>query len=201
MNSQTHPLGDMKKNLSDFVVLNKNALSTELCDLAVQELETSAGWRQHVFNKYENGQIIEVRSDTDPLQHDANLPTSPPALMEAYWKTIHKYVATDVGYSWFPSWQGFDPLKFLKYTPDTEMRKHCDHIHSMFDGQKRGVPILTVIAQLNDGFEGGEFVMFDDEVIDFGKGDILVFPSLFMYPHTVNKVTAGVRYSASTWVF
>jgi predicted 2-oxoglutarate/Fe(II)-dependent dioxygenase YbiX len=191
----------MKKNLSDFVVLNKNALSTELCDLALQELTDSNGWRKHVFNKYENGQIIEVHSDADPLQHDANLPTAIPPMMEAYWKAIHKYVAQDTGYEWFPSWQGFDPLKFLQYTPNTEMRKHCDHIHSMFDGHKKGVPILTVIAQLNDDFKGGAFVLFDDEVIDFGKGDILIFPSSFMFPHTVQKVTEGARFSAATWVF
>ena len=191
----------MKKNLSDFVVLNKGAISSELCDLTMQELSASTQWRQHVFNRYENGQIIEVTSDTDPMQHSANLPTVMPLLMEAYWKVIHKYIATDTGYSWFPSWQGFDPLKFLQYTPNTEMRKHCDHIHSMFDGQKKGVPILTVIAQLNDDFEGGEFVLFDDERVDFAKGDILVFPSSFMFPHTVEKVTKGSRYSASTWVF
>lgn len=191
----------MKKNLSDFVVLNKHAISPELCDLAVSELEASQGWRKHVFNKFENGQIIEVHSDADPLQHDANLPTAIPALMEIYWKTIHKYISADTGYEWFPSWQGFDHLKFLQYTPNTEMRKHCDHIHSMFDGQKKGVPILTVIAQLNDDFKGGEFVMFDDQVIEFGKGDILVFPSSFMFPHTVKKVTEGARFSASTWVF
>lgn len=191
----------MKKNLSDFVVLNKNAISNDLCDLTVQELEASSGWRRHVFNKFENGQIFEITSDHDPQQHDANLPTVIPTLMEIYWKAIHKYIAQDTNYSWFTSWQGFDPLKFLQYTPNTEMRNHCDHIHSMFDGQKKGIPILTVIAQLNDGFSGGEFTMFDDEPIGLAKGDILVFPSSFMFPHTVQKVTEGVRYSASTWVF
>jgi predicted 2-oxoglutarate/Fe(II)-dependent dioxygenase YbiX len=71
----------------------------------------------------------------------------------------------------------------------------------MFDGQKKGIPVLTVIGLFNDNFKGGEFVLFDDEIIPMEKGDILVFPSIFLYPHTVQKVTEGVRYSGSSWVF
>ena len=191
----------MKKNLYDFVILNKSVISDELCDLTVQELEASSGWKPHVFNTYVDGQLLEISSEHDPNQHDARLPTVIPSLMEVYWKTIYKYIAEDIKYDWFTSWQGFDHLKFLQYTPNTEMRNHCDHIHSMFDGQKKGVPILTVIGQLNNDFSGGDFTMFDNESIKLDKGDILIFPSSFMFPHTVQKITEGVRYSASTWVF
>ena len=40
------------------------------------------------------------------------------------------------------------------------MAEHCDHISSLFDGQIKGIPMLSVVGQLNDNFEGGEFVMF-----------------------------------------
>lgn len=192
----------MKKNLSDFVILNKSVISNELCDLTVQELETSSDWKRHVFKDYVDGQSFEIISDHDPIQHTGNLTTSVISpLMDIYWKTIYKYIVEDIKYDWFTSWQGFDPLKFLQYTPNTEMRNHCDHIHSMFDGQKKGVPILTVIAQLNNDFTGGEFNMFDNEHIGLEKGDILIFPSSFMFPHVVQKITEGVRYSATSWVF
>lgn len=192
----------MKKNLSDFVILNKSAISNELCDLTVHELEASSDWKRHVFKNYVDSQLFEIISDHDPIQHTGNLTTSVISpLMDIYWKTIYKYIVEDIKYDWFTSWQGFDPLKFLQYTPNTEMRNHCDHIHSMFDGQKKGVPILTVIAQLNNDFTGGEFTMFDNEHIGLEKGDILIFPSSFMFPHTVQKITEGVRYSATSWVF
>ena len=32
-------------------------------------------------------------------------------------------------------------------------------------------------------------------------GDILLFPSNFMYPHEVKEVTKGVRYSFVRWAF
>ena len=191
----------MKKNLSDYVILNKGAIPEDLCNRTIKELEESPNWRQHTFTRYEKDKLAQVTSDADPMQHDADFLAVIPELMEIYWKTIYKYVAEDTGFKWFPSWQGFDSLKFVQYNPKTEMRKHCDHIHSMFDGQKKGVPILTLVAQLNDDFKGGEFILFDDEVIDFGKGDILVFPSSFLFPHEVKRITEGVRYSASTWVF
>ena len=191
----------MKKNLSDFVILNKNVISDEICDLTVRELEASSEWRRHVFDSYVEGQLVKITSDHDPRQHDATLPTAMPYLMEIYWKAIYKYISEDINYDWFTSWQGFDHLKFLQYEPNTEMRNHCDHIHSIFDGQKKGVPILTVIGLLNDGFSGGEFTMFNDEPMGLSKGDVLIFPSSFMFPHTVQKITEGVRYSASSWVF
>ena len=30
---------------------------------------------------------------------------------------------------------------------------HADHIHSMFDGEKKGIPILSVLGVLNDDYE------------------------------------------------
>jgi hypothetical protein len=192
----------MKKNLSDFVSLNKNVISHDLCDITVKELEESSGWREHTFARYDNGERIDYTTEEDPQQHiDPSALTVIPDLIQVYWNVIYKYIAEDHVASWHNSWAGFEPLKFLRYTPDTGMRKHCDHVHSMFDGQKKGIPVLTVIGLFNDNFKGGEFVLFDDEVIPMEKGDILVFPSIFLYPHTVQKVTEGVRYSGSSWVF
>lgn len=37
------------------------------------------------------------------------------------------------------------------------MRKHYDHIHSIFDGQRKGIPVLSMLGILNNDYEGGEF--------------------------------------------
>jgi predicted 2-oxoglutarate/Fe(II)-dependent dioxygenase YbiX len=53
---------------------------------------------------------------------------------------------------------------------------------------------------LNDDFEGGEFVFFNKELkYKLEKGDAIMFPSNFMYPHEVMPVTQGTRYSIITW--
>ena len=35
----------------------------------------------------------------------------------------------------------------------------------------------------------------------FKTGDVLIFPSNFMYPHRVTEVKRGIRYSAISWVW
>ena len=43
--------------------------------------------------------------------------------------------------------------------------------------------------------------MFDDYVIELKQGDVLMFPSVFLYPHRVNPVTKGVRDTFVSWVW
>ena len=71
----------------------------------------------------------------------------------------------------------------------------------MTPGHTIGIPTLSIVGLLNDDFEGGEFVMFDDMKFDLKKGDVLVFPSNFLYPHKVDKVTKGVRYAYVSWAW
>jgi predicted 2-oxoglutarate/Fe(II)-dependent dioxygenase YbiX len=70
----------------------------------------------------------------------------------------------------------------------------------MFDGERKGIPILSVLGVLNDDYEGGEFYLIDEKT-DLSKGDIIIFPSNFMYPHKVEPVTKGVRYSYISWIW
>ena len=81
------------------------------------------------------------------------------------------------------------------------MHWHADRVQQMFDGERKGIPTLSVVGLLNDDFEGGEFIMFEDEKISLKQGDILIFPSTFMYPHKVTQITKGVRYSFVSWVW
>jgi predicted 2-oxoglutarate/Fe(II)-dependent dioxygenase YbiX len=81
------------------------------------------------------------------------------------------------------------------------MKPHCDHIHSLFDGEQKGIPMLSVVASLNDDYEGGDFIMWEDQKLELPAGSIIVFPSNFMFPHSVNTVTSGIRYSFVSWVW
>ncbi len=82
----------------------------------------------------------------------------------------------------------------------TMMREHYDHIHSIFDGKMKGVPLVSIVANLNDDYEGSEFYC-RGEKIELKTGDILLFPSNFMYPHEVRETTKGTRYSFVSWAF
>jgi predicted 2-oxoglutarate/Fe(II)-dependent dioxygenase YbiX len=116
---------------------------------------------------------------------------------------IREYIE-NLNFIWFRGWEGYSPIKFIRYLPGQEMTVHCDLIHSMFDGVRKGIPILSMIGHLNDDYEGGETYFFDDkngEKVDTKQGDLLIFPSSFLFPHYVTPVTKGVRYSYVSWVW
>jgi len=86
-----------------------------------------------------------------------------------------------------------------RYNVSTRMRPHFDHINSLFDGQKKGIPVLSIVGLLNDDFEGGDFLFFENYNISLQKGDIVIFPSNFLFPHGVSDITNGTRYSIVQW--
>lgn len=89
-------------------------------------------------------------------------------------------------------------LRFNKYAPGSYMKEHQDHIHSIFDGNEKGIPILSIVGNLNDDFEGSEFICRDKRVA-MGKGDVILFPSNFMFPHRVTDCLKGERISFVGW--
>ena len=59
---------------------------------------------------------------------------------------------------------------------------------------------VSVVAYLNDGYEGGEVGFPEFGVSTKPKaGDVLVFPSSFAYRHSVKPVVSGVKYAAANW--
>jgi len=65
-------------------------------------------------------------------------------------------------------------------------------------GDKVSERHLSISICLNNEYEGGEFV-FDlpsgKYVVPQNIGDAVIFPSNFMFPHQVNKITKGIRYA------
>ena len=57
---------------------------------------------------------------------------------------------------------------------------------------------MTGIVFLNNDYEGGEFKLFDDTIIEPEIGRLVIFPSFA--GHEVKPVTKGVRYTSVCWV-
>lgn len=187
----------MKKHLYDYVKIYKNFISDAFCDQVVKELK-EVKWREHTFYSVERNEYTSNGEDALVYYDEIN---SSKKLMEITWKIIHQYVCNDINFPWMNGWTAFSGTKFNRYDINTSMNEHCDHIYSLFDGTKRGVPILTVLGALNNDYEGGELIFFEDQTIDLKKGDVMVFPSNFMYPHKVCSITDGERYSFANWVW
>jgi predicted 2-oxoglutarate/Fe(II)-dependent dioxygenase YbiX len=186
-------------NLEDYIKVYPK-LDKEFCNQIIFELKKSE-WEQHKF--YNNkDKLFSPRSGNKELDVTWDNIPSKKELTAKTWETISQYILTDLNKSYFSGWSGFTNIRFNRYEETKFMALHCDHIHSMFDGDIKGIPIISVLGLLNDDFEGGEFLMFDDEKkMDLKAGDIMIFPSLFLYPHRVAPVTKGIRYAFVAWVW
>lgn len=64
---------------------------------------------------------------------------------------------------------------------------------------------LSIIMNLNDKYEGGDLIFTDQKEkeikrLKLSKGSIVFFPSNFMYPHSIQPITKGTRYSIVAWL-
>lgn len=87
--------------------------------------------------------------------------------------------------------------EFLKYPAGGRYTPHMDTFLNP-EGECRK---LTVLAFLNDDFEGGRFFIQDGHERYYppqAKGTVLVFPSFLL--HGVEDITAGTRYSVVCWL-
>jgi len=91
-------------------------------------------------------------------------------------------------------------LDLLRY--DKNEFKAGYQFHEDF-GHKVTERHLSISICLNSEYEGGEFV-FDipggHYTVPQNVGDAVIFPSNFMFPHQVNKITNGTRYALIGWV-
>jgi predicted 2-oxoglutarate/Fe(II)-dependent dioxygenase YbiX len=188
----------MDRKLDSYARVFKDAIPKTVRETTVEFLSI-ADWSGHSFTNHKDGSITSYDDDLE-VSHDSSPKHN--ELMKLVWDTIHRYV-TDNQMPWYSGWAGYSSIRYNRYQKGSTMHQHADHITSMFDGQRKGIPTLSIVGLLNDDFTGGEFMMWDKPAknLKLKAGDILVFPSNFLYPHTVQHVTKGTRYSFVSWVW
>jgi hypothetical protein len=94
----------------------------------------------------------------------------------------------DIGCAWH------DDYQILKYGVGQKFTNHIDD-HPDFHR------IVSTLYYLNDDYSGGEinFPRFD---ISFKPkaNQMIIFPSTYVYNHSVSPVTEGVRYAVVSWL-
>lgn len=85
-----------------------------------------------------------------------------------------------------------EAINFVRYKPGQHFAVHADH------GFSYSCTVSSVMY-LNDDYEGGE-LWFPYLNINFKPeaGDIILFPSTYIYAHSSRKVISGTKYSAVT---
>ena len=186
--------------LKDLIHIERGLIPTNLCDYIVDEIEKKE-WRPHSW--YNNVQGTFGSEETKELDVQ-NITAEHQQLLTPF--MIRAGAAYNAKYHFecertMQIMNKFSAIRFNRYSPGQIMRRHHDHIASLFSGDERGIPVLSFILNLNDDYEGADLYFWEDYKVPLGKGDVIMFPSLFLYPHGVTEATRGRRFSAVSWAW
>lgn len=101
-----------------------------------------------------------------------------------------RFCMNDYGSYWGVGIQSYEAFNFVKYDgPGTHFKIHADHGPTY-------VATISAVIYLNDDYRGGElyFPRFD-LTLKPETGDIVIFPSTFIYEHASLEMVEGVKYS------
>ena len=94
-------------------------------------------------------------------------------------------------------WERIMDISVLKYEQSGFYTWHTDHF--------AGIPrTMSCILLLNNDYEGGNLCFRNPDgsgewEIEVKPNRMIIWPSNFLYPHTVKPVTKGIRYSVVAW--
>ena len=193
-------MNDPRTQLKDLIHVEKGIIPANLCDHIIKDIETRP-WKPHTWynaatKEYGSEETMEL--DVQPITPELQQLLTP-IMIQAGARYNAKY-----SYPCERTQQimnKFSTIRFNRYGNGQIMRQHHDHIHSLFDGNEKGIPVLSFILNLNDNYEGADLFFWENHVVKLGKGDIIMFPSLFLFPHGVTEAKKGQRYSAVSWAW
>jgi len=197
------PIGDsvIEFRLTDYIKIYHNKLDHTICDTIVNEYQDCNDWIPGCVGEHSkiidytkrNCDVISITQDNIISKNPSIRKDIDTCLYNTINKSFNEYllnfpagclnISADTGYT------------LLRYKKDQYITQHVD---ASTDISR----IISCSIGINSGYTGGEFSFFDRQLkFPLDKGDILFFPSNFLYPHEVLPVTSGVRYSILTWLF
>ena len=182
------------QQISDFIYYYPRVLGPTACDnlIAHYNKDTFIRWKTSTFSTT-NSVTGTSKVDMKEFWIGPNM-FGYPTIKQGFETAVNDYIKAHNKIKI----QEYTHFRINCYETGGFMKEHIDNIHHSH-GQKQGYPHLTSLIFLNDDYGGGEFTLCG-ESLDKDKGSAVVFPSNFMFPHEVEKVTSGVRYSIMTWI-
>ena len=191
-------MNDPNTILKDLIHIERGAITPDLCDYIIKDIETRE-WQKHSWYSFDGEFHSEETKELDVQNITSELQSSLLPVMNQVGTSYAKKYSYKQTYRTQTIMTMFSPIRFNRYSNGQIMRQHHDHIHSLFDGVDKGIPILSFILNFNDNYEGADLYFWNDYKIPLGKGDVVIFPSLFLFPHGVTEIKKGVRYSGVAW--
>ena len=184
------------KNLSDYIMVIDDCIDLDSCnslmtkfDSCEEVIKRDASWEKDYRSFYElNISRQSEFEDETSIVYEAT-------------KSIYKFYEQKCGIEFFPQTYGFEDARMKRYDNNDH-----DQIgwHTDVGDYVSARRYLVMFYYLNAVEEGGETV-FEDKVNDKclsvkpKPGRVVVFPSMWMYPHKGMKPISNQKYIISTY--
>ncbi len=179
----------MMKKITDYIICFDNILDNKICEDIIKSSE------DETFQSAGTGET-ELKNDYRKCYDKPLGKKFDNVLFNATGEVIKRYEKI---HPWFHSGSTIQDTGYVhllyKGSQEGEYKIHVDH----FDLYPR---ILSISFILNDDYDGGDFVFFEEGsyTVKKKKGAAVVFPSNFCFPHAVLPVKNGDRHSIITWI-
>ena len=179
--------------LQDLIHVYENALEPEICDFLISMFEENIDEHELVKDdgkpNFTQFNFTEHRELTEQINQVHNhIIKNIFYHRDSYYEFIDKRV--------FPEEHALEQFRIKKYNPGGEDRfdTHVDVFN--YASSRR---FLSFMWYLNDVEDGGNTV-FKDKIIKPRKGNLLMFPPLWMYPHRGEPPISGPKYIMSAYL-
>lgn len=180
--------------LKNFIHIERGLISKDTCRFVIDSIKNKS-WSKFLWSTDGTDSFSYPTKELDVLEATPDLED----ILNPLISLSVKYYNDFIGSEKVSQVTCFSPIRFNRYQKGQTMRIHCDHIKTLFEGEVKGIPILSIIINFNDDYQGGDLIFWDDYKVDLGEGDVVVFPSLFLFPHRIEEVTENIRYSGVAW--
>ncbi len=182
------------------IIVYNNAIPEQLCKAIIDTLEenlngkTKYRWMPAMVTEADDA-LETARKCVDFKISTTNLgprDSQNSDLYDMHQQTFNyiRPMAEDYGRYWGVGIGFYEAFNFVKYDgAGTHFKVHADHGPAY-------VATISIVAYVNEDYEGGElyFPRFD-LTIKPKTGDVVIFPSTYIYEHASNDMISGTKYS------
>jgi hypothetical protein len=185
------------RTVEDYITVFENVLPEDFCDHILNEYANTDLWKSTLTGSghdpnARNCNVIPISQKEVIIQNQEIRAEIDENLFQAVSESLRLYEQSVPGADLeIKEDSGYELLRY------NEGEFYVEHTDSF-----KEIPrAITCIISLNDDYIGGEISFFSRELsYKLKKGSVIMFPSNFMYPHEIQKIVSGTRYSIITWL-
>ena len=180
-------------NVASFIRIYENALEPEVCDYLIDIYENNSKYLERIDNNrkpnFSQLNLTSLIEESEEISYINNYISSRMSVYkDEYLKSF--------GQNYFPLDYAYEQFRIKKYNNDGKdaFDYHVDVMD--YSSAKR---FLSFFWYLNDVEDGGETVFWDYKIKP-KAGTLVIFPPMWMFPHSGREPISGPKYLLSTYL-